>query len=61
VTSIIIALLSSGTPSQPKSLIEQVMEQEQESSPATLLPSVPGGGEEKAGEVQTEEKVPQQE
>ena len=62
VSSILIALFSSGTASQPKSLIEQVMEEEQQdSSPATLLPTVPGGGGEQTGEGQAEEEVPQQE
>ncbi|MFC1502199.1 preprotein translocase subunit SecG [bacterium] len=61
VTSILIALLSSGTPTQPKSLIEQVMEQEQDSSPATLLPTVPGGGGEQTGVVEPEGEKPPQE
>lgn len=42
VTSVSIALLSLRTRSQPRSLIQQVMEQEQDSSPATMLPTVPG-------------------
>ena len=42
VTSISIALFSAGSPSRQRSMIEQVMEQEQPSSPATMLPTVPG-------------------
>jgi preprotein translocase subunit SecG len=42
VTSISIALFSAGSPSRQRSMIEQVMEQEQSSSPATMLPTVPG-------------------
>jgi preprotein translocase subunit SecG len=42
ITSISIAFLSSGTSSRQRSLVEQVMEQEQTSSPATMLPTVPG-------------------
>ena len=62
VSSILIAFFSSGTPSQPRSLIEQAMEREQrDSSPATLLPTVPGGGGEQTGEGQTETEKSQQE
>ena len=42
ITSISIAFLSAGTSSRQRSLVEQVMEQEQPSSPATMLPTVPG-------------------
>ena len=48
ITSLIIALLSIGGRSRQRSLVEQVMEQgqvmeqEQVSSPATMLPTVPG-------------------
>jgi len=42
ITSITIAFLSAGTSSRQRSLVEQVMEQEQSSSPATMLPTVPG-------------------
>ncbi len=42
ITSISIAFLSAGTSSRQRSLVEQVMEQEQSSSPATMLPTVPG-------------------
>ena len=42
ITSISIAFLSAGATSRQRSLVEQVMEQEQTSSPATMLPTVPG-------------------
>ena len=45
VTSIFIALLSMGTSSKQRSLVERAMEQERISSPATMLPTVPGGEE----------------
>jgi preprotein translocase subunit SecG len=62
VSSILIAFFSSGTTSEPRSLIEQAMEQEQQtSSPATMLPTVPGGGGEQTGEDQTEPEKPEQE
>lgn len=42
VTSITIALLSAGRTDRQRSLVEQVMSQEQSSSPAAMLPTVPG-------------------
>ena len=42
VTSVSIALLSTGRRSGPRRLVQQVMEQEQTSSPAAILPTAPG-------------------
>jgi len=42
VTSISIALLSVGSSSKPRSMIQQVIEQERGSSPSTMLPAIPG-------------------
>ena len=53
VTSISIALLSKGRSSGPRSLVQQVMEQERTSSPAAMLPTAPG-----AGEIQPAEQAP---
>ena len=52
ITSISIAFLSAGATSRQRSLVEQVMEQEQTSSPATMLPTVPGT-EQPATEIAT--------
>lgn len=64
VTSISIALMSLGSSSRQRSLVEQVMEQEQpSSSPAAILPTVPGSEQPVSEqEVPKEaEKEPQQE
>ena len=42
ITSLTIALLSTRITGRQRSLVQQVMEQEQTSSPATMLPTVPG-------------------
>ena len=55
VTSISIALLSIGSNSRGGSLIQQVLEQEQTSSPATMLPAVPG-----TGDAVSEQEIPEQ-
>jgi preprotein translocase subunit SecG len=54
LTSVSIALLSTGRRSGPRSLVQQVMEQERTSSPAAILPTAPG-----AGEVQPAEQAPE--
>jgi preprotein translocase subunit SecG len=53
VTSVSIALLSTGRRSGPRSLVQQVMEQERTSSPAAMLPTAPG-----AEEIQQPEQAP---
>jgi len=54
VTSITIALLTLGTSSGQRSLVQQAAEEETVSSPAAMLPTVPGGEE-----VVSEQEVPQ--
>jgi preprotein translocase subunit SecG len=64
VTSISIALLSLGSSSRQRSLVQQVMEQEQTtSSPAAILPTVPGSeqGVSEQEVPKEAEKEPQQE
>jgi len=57
VTSITIALLSGGTSSRPRSLLEQVEQQQPEATPSTILPKVPGAEEDQGG---VEPPAPQQ-
>jgi len=45
ITSLVIALLSTRITGRQRSLVQQVMEQEQTSSPATMLPTIPGAEE----------------
>jgi preprotein translocase subunit SecG len=56
LTSISSALLSAKSTSRQRSMIEQVMEREGVSTPATMLPAVPGTTEEAPPQ-----EVPQQE
>jgi preprotein translocase subunit SecG len=42
LTSIVIALLSARGNTRPQSMIQQVMQQERASSPAAILPTIPG-------------------
>ena len=61
VTSLSIALLSKGA-SRQQSMIQQVLEQEQgTSTPAAMLPTVPGSQQESQPPVQPAEEVPLQE
>jgi preprotein translocase subunit SecG len=50
LTSIVIAFLSARGNARPQSMIQQVMQQERASSPAAILPTIPGDGGE--GEAQ---------
>jgi preprotein translocase subunit SecG len=43
ITTLSITFISMKTSSAPRSALQQVMEQEQQSSPATVLPVAPGG------------------
>jgi preprotein translocase subunit SecG len=45
ITALSIALLSKGSTSGAKSMVQQVMEKEDTSSPAAILPTVPGEGD----------------
>jgi len=47
-TSIFIALLSLGSNAQKKSMVQQVIESEQSTTPAAMLPTAPGEGEPEA-------------
>ena len=58
IMSLIIALISIGGRSRQRSLVEQVMEQEQVSSPATMLPTVPGVEEAVQEQPAPEQQVP---
>lgn len=60
-TSITIALLSSGTSARQQSLLEQVAEQEARTTPATILPTVPGSGESSTPQPQETPQPPNQE
>jgi preprotein translocase subunit SecG len=53
VTTIIIALLSVGNQRQSQSMLEQVSQQEQASSPAAIIPTVP----EESGDIIPQEPV----
>ncbi len=59
ITSITIALLSKGVSSGQRSMIQQVAEQEA-SSPAAMLPTVSGTGEESFQDVPIESEEPVQ-
>lgn len=50
LTSISIGLLNRGTSTSARSLVEQMAEPQQ-STPATMLPTIPGAAEEGAGQT----------
>ena len=56
VTSLVITMLSAGSSSRAKGVVERAMERENVSSPATILPTVPEG----AGNQQTQPKPSQE-
>ena len=59
ITSISIALLSTGTSSRPRSLLEQVTQQETDTTtPSAILPTVPGT--EESGSEATPPPEPEQ-
>jgi preprotein translocase subunit SecG len=45
ITAFSIALLTKGSASGAKSMVQQVMEKEETASPAAILPTVPGEGD----------------
>jgi preprotein translocase subunit SecG len=54
ITALSIALLSKKSTSGAKSMVQQVMENEEATSPASILPTVPGEGDNLMGGGSTE-------